>query len=495
MMIPCPVDDAAHHFPDAAAYYTESESHSFAEFGGLVATAARRLEKAGIGSGERVAIVSRTSLDYVLLLFALARIGAIAIPINLRRTAPEWDGMIAQSAVKHVFVDHEHEGVADQSSLVIHRIEDELRESDVLNRNEEHEAHIHTVSSEQETTIVFTSGSSGKPKGVVLTYGNHYFNALGSNENIRLQPGDCWLLSLPLYHVGGLSILYRCMLAGAAVRLVDRFDVDTSNALIDSGLVTHISLVPTMLTMLLAARGNRPFPTTLKTILLSGAAASQGLIEAIRRLALPVVVSYGMTETASQICATSPGDPRDRLTTVGRPLKYRELCVTTGVTGASNRDEPGEIFVRGEVLCKRYSDDAAASIVDGEGWFHTGDLGYLDSNGYLVLVGRKDEMFVSGGENIYPREIETIAESCPGVAACRVIAVPDPHWGERPALFVECSASEKCDKVTLESFLRQRLSAIKMPREVFLLPSLPRTAIGKIDKVRLVEQYRQLHPD
>ena len=429
MIITCPLHAAAQRWPDALACYSGNTRLTFAEWESVVINHARRLKQVGIADGDRVAILARNSPDYAAILLALPRIGAVAVPLNLRWNQTDWQDILGRTRAKLLLTNAEHAAAIPQQDSRSYIIGDDLH-GNSLSRIAPADGLIDTtINTDQEATIVFTSGSSGTPKGVILTCGNHYFNALGSNENIKLAPGDCWLLSLPLYHVGGIGILYRCILSGAAIRFAERFDAASTNALIDTGSVTHLSLVPTMLSELLRQRGQRPIPQTLKAILLSGAPAAPQLIELAQQLKLPLLTSYGLTETASQVCTMNPLDMHDKLFTSGRPLHYREFRVVDDSGASTSANVTGEIAVRGEVVFKCYLDEQNR-VTDSDGWFRTGDVGYLDADGYLVVIGRKDEMLISGGENVYPREIEALAEGYPGVSGAGVIAVPDAKWGD-----------------------------------------------------------------
>ncbi len=286
-------------------------------------------------------------------------------------------------------------------------------------------------------TVVFTSGSTGEPKAALHTFGNHYFSAADPNANIRLRPGDRWLHSLPLYHVGGLSILFRCLLAGATVVLPDP-DVPLGET-ISRSEATHVSLVSTQLLRLL--RGDATFGS-LKAVLLGGGPMQGSLLDEATGRGLPVHTSYGLTEMAAQMHDHAPGR-------FARGASHHRSPVAT--PGGCGISDEGEILVRGETLFAGYVEgDELERPLDQGGWFHTGDLGELDG-GYLRVLGRMDNLFVSGGENVRPEEIEDALSRDPGRRrsrsgpcprrrvwrpASRVRAVGEgraPHRGTSPA--------------------------------------------------------------
>lgn len=486
MKMTCLVRIAALSSPDAIALQDGERNVTYSEYDRLVTDAARRLRRLSISHGDRVAILGRNSIEYAVLVFAAARASATSVLLNPRHSPEEWASAVAQSHSRVLLLDSEFRDQVTFTSVPIWTIDGDTSDSitRIVPADEEVAREIDT---ELEATVVFTSGSSGQPKGVIHTYVSHYLNAVGSNENIRLDSDDCWLLSLSLCHVGGLAILFRTALSRASAFLTRRFDLEEANALIDSETVTHLSLVPTMLSALLLDRRNRPLPPTLEAALVSGAPIPASLIEKSRELNLPLYTSYGLTEAGSQVCTLAPNDKPDRFDTVGRPLKHRELSIIDSAGRPAADGSVGEILIRGEVLLKSYLD--GNQPLDSEGWFHTGDLGKMDTRGYLTVLGRKDDMMISGGENIYPREIEMAAEDFAGVTGCAVIAVDDEKWGQRPVLFVETTQPTDFDLVSLRNHLQQRLSRLKMPDAVLAVETLPRLGIGKLDKGKLAELY------
>ncbi len=312
---------------------------------------------------------------------------------------------------------------------------------------------------DQPASIMFTSGSAGTPKAVLHSFGAHYYNALGSNRNIRLEPGDRWLLSLPLYHVGGLAIVMRAILAGAAVGLPSA-EKNIAQDIQDLG-ITHISLVPTQLYRLLSDESALPALRSLKTILLGGGPIPELLLTKAIELDLPLSISYGSTEMASQIASSPVGDLSALKSRSLITLPYRDVCIS---------DEQ-EILVRGSTLFSGYVKQGVLErpFRDG-GWFATGDLGTLNKDGSLQVKGRKDNMFISGGENIQPEEIEGCLFRHPDVLQAIVVSVPDAEFGARPVAFVECAAGKSLSPAVLRDFLRTRIAGYKVPRRFFDWP-------------------------
>lgn len=304
------------------------------------------------------------------------------------------------------------------------------------------------MAADQPATVVFTSGSSGEPKAALHTYGNHYYNALGSNENIAVAPGDRWLLALPLYHVGGLGIVFRCLLAGATMVLADSGASIAS--LVAQHQITHLSVVPTQLQRLLDAPPN--LLASLKAILVGGSALPTSLLDAARERKLPIHTTYGLTEMASQVTTTPPEASFAQLKSSGKLLPYRELTIAAD----------GEILVRGKTLFAGYVHGGVIrQATDEDGWFHTRDLGLLDDAGLLHVGGRKDRQFISGGENIQPEEIERALCQIEGVRQAVVVAVPDTMYGQRPVAFVY--ADDDIHEAVWREALADTLPRFKIP--------------------------------
>jgi len=417
--VPCPLRSAALESPDARAVVGAGWSITYGELDARVSAAERRLEDLGVSPGDRVALYLPKGVGYLVLLLALVRAGAVACPVSARLPAGGVGPLL---------------GRADCSALI--STEEELSGSvggiDVLDpqaalggEEDERASGPLEVPLGRPATVVFTSGSTGAPKAALHTFGNHYFSALGANANIALAAGDRWLHSLPLYHVGGLSIVFRCLISGAAIALPGP-DAPLGRSITDLR-ATHVSLVSTQLLRLLredaALEG-------LKAVLTGGGPVPEDLVDEALARGLPVHTSYGLTEMASQVTTTAPGAAPEELRTAGRVLPHREVSVS----------REGEILIRGETLFAGYVQGRKTVRPAGAGgWFRTGDLGRLDGAGRLRVLGRRDNLFVSGGENVMPEEIEVALLRIPGVEEAVVVPVPDPEFGARPVAFVRLS--------------------------------------------------------
>ena len=306
-------------------------------------------------------------------------------------------------------------------------------------------------------TIVYTSGSANHPKAAVHRLRHHLANAQGVMERFQIGPQDRWLLSLPLYHVSGLSIVFRCALARATLVLSE---MPLYDALVEHK-ATHTSLVSTQLLRLLEQSADGPIPPSLKAMIVGGGPVPRHALETARQRGWPVCTTYGLTEMGSMVTVS---DPRVHLDTAGGVLTGRALAFAPD----------GELLVQGDSLFAGYLVDGnIREAVDKDGWFHTRDIGRLDSNKNLVVLGRKDSMFISGGENIHPEEIERALCDLPGVTRAVVVPVPDAAFGARPVAFVQGGANAS----TLEALLARVLPKYMIPEIRSWPESVPQSGI------------------
>jgi len=421
---------------------------------------ADRLAARGVAPGDRVAHLSRVTPDAVALAHAIWRLGAVAVPLNTRLTAAELAPQLEALSPRLTLVDP---SFADRASLAGERPSRRF--------------------SGDTAAILFTSGTTGRPKAAALSRDNFLAAARASAANVGGAPDDRWLLCLPLFHVGGLTMLHRCATYGAALVLQERFDAEAASRAIDAGGITHTSLVATTLRRLLDARGDRPFPPALRAILIGGGPVPPALLDRARRLGAPVLQTYGLTESCAQVTTERPGEA-DGLT-AGPPLPGLRVRIA----GADGGDLPpgaiGEIEVSGPTVFQGYAgDESETHQTLWKGWLRTRDLGSLDERGRLTVAARRTDLIVSGGENVYPAEVEAVLLGAPGVLDAAVFARPDDEWGQVPVAAVVAGpgfSPEEADR-----HCRARLAGYKVPRRFLILPELPRNAAGKLDRAALV---------
>jgi O-succinylbenzoic acid--CoA ligase len=451
--------------PKTAALVGARGSISYTELDRMVSVATLHL--GGLESGSRVALHLQRDERYVALVLALFRAGHVACPVS-DRLPPRGVAQLLRKAACSALISEDEELLQAVGPGLF------KPEPEALLREGRQCAESIDIPQERPVTIIFTSGSTGGPKAALHTFGNHYYSALGSNANISLRPGDRWLLSLPLYHVGGLSILFRCLLAGATVALPHP---GTSPGESIAGLgATHVSLVSTQLSRLL--RENVDLGG-LEAVLMGGGPVPPSLVDEALARGLPLHTSYGLTEMASQVTTTPPGASPERLRTAGRALPRREVSIS----------ESSEILVRGETLFAGYVEGEELNRpLDAEGWFRTGDLGELDEDGYLRIGGRMDNLFISGGENVQPEEIEEALCRLNGVDEAVVVPVSDDEFGARPVAFVRINDAEPRD---LAGELEPVLPRFKIPSSFHPWPEEARRGM-KVDRAALGERARRL---
>lgn len=462
-----PISDIASEHP--VFLHSPDGVFSLPEIAGWAETIAIKLREHGAKPGDRIAIAAPNSAQYVSLLLAIWQIGAIATPINTRFSAEQMLDAIATVGAT-IFL---HSSTTVNSIIpgcISLNLAEFPQQTDMVSQKfsfrdwlAEPENHAKLA------TIIFTSGSSGKPRAAVHSFGNHYFSALGANQNIPFGAGDCWLLALPLYHVGGLAIVFRAIAGGGAVG-ISTPETPLAAAISTLG-VTHISLVATQLFRLLQTESNIPLLQKMTAILLGGSAIPKQLIAESIRLKLPIHTSYGSTEMSSQITATPQNADAAALSTSGKLLNFRELHIETD----------GEICVGGKTLFRGYwSNGSRQQPFTADGFFRTGDTGKIDDNGFLHVTGRKDNMFISGGENIQPETIEAALNECPGVRQSMVVPVPDNEFGQRPVAFVETDTP--LNEAKIRDFLAKKLARFELPLHIFPWPQLPDSGGIKLNR-------------
>jgi len=443
-----PLTTAAQKFAQTPALITPTHTLTYKQYHSLVTVTARHLQAAGVKAGDHLAIAGPHCSEYLLLLMALLRIGAVAVPVSTR-----WPRQQIASQLKDINCSDLLLPGKESAPGCLQYCSSQRGKSIINFKNQSSiESDEPDIYLEQDALIVFTSGSSGRSKAAMLTYENLYYNALGANRNIPFQPYDRWLLSLPLYHIGGLAILFRAILGGGAIIICEPFM--TINQAVSRLNLTHLSLVTTQLYRLLQNKQAVKTLVNLKAILLGGSTLPASLIQQAINLGLPLFTTYGSTEMCSQITATSAGDAPGHLLTAGKILPYRQLKIA----------DDNEILVKGLTLFKGYvSRDMVNIDLDQEGWFHTGDLGYLDDAGYLTVSGRKDNMFFSGGENIQPEEIEEKLCLFPGILQATVVPWKNKEYGARPVAFINMRGNKSIATQDIRAFLSQHLPRFKIP--------------------------------
>ncbi|WP_411799515.1 o-succinylbenzoate--CoA ligase [Halonotius sp. F2-221B] len=454
---------------------------SYSGLDAAVDETAGRLANLGVAAGDQVGtLLPRTFLG-VCLLHAAQRLGVTLVPLNHRLTAEELGAQIDQLDLTLVVCDIDTEPAAVEAveEVPIASV-DEPQWAAVKSFKNVEPASIDSVEWDREEPqlIVFTSGSTGRPKPVVVTMGNLLSGAIASAFRLGVDPADRWLLTLSLYHVGGIAPIFRSTLYGTAVVLRSDFDPGQAADDLDRYDVTVVSLVPTMLKGMLDRRGT--LSDSLRVVLLGGAPADDALIQRCENYSVPVHPTYGMTETASQVATARPADAFDQPDTVGRPLLWTAVTVLGADDEPVAPGESGELVVSGPTVTPGYygDDDHEAFCSYG---LRTGDIGYQAEDGSLCVVNRIDDRITSGGETIDPGAIVAVLTDHAAIEAAAVVGVSDEQWGERVTALV-VPTDDDLSAEAVDSHCRDHLAGFKCPKTIVFADEIPRTTSGSVDR-------------
>ncbi len=418
--IKCPLATFKEQFPEGIALIDKERSYTALELDKLVQGTCLELVSLGIKQEDRVAFMGHSCLKTILLLLALMRLHAVACPLNIRNPSLHLEKLASK------WIDIEtfplKEGIYEEN----------------------------LIDQEKIATLLFTSGSTASPKIAALSFNNHYYSALGSIEKTFLKEADSWQLSLPLFHVAGMGIVFRCLLGAATIVL-------------SSTPTTHLSLIPTQLFRLLKTKHH----LKAKCILLGGAPIPSSLFDEAIKQGLNIFPTYGMTEMGSSITLNT-----ETVFSLGKTLPFREIKI----------GDNGEILVKGKTLFKGYwnQEEGLKSPLDKEGFFPTKDRGVLSSTGNLSFIGRMDNLFISGGENIQPEEIENALCSIPEIESAIVVGVEDAEFGKRPLAFIQGNTCLETIKEALSPLLPKYkipFQILPLPQEELLKPSRKRLTL------------------
>jgi O-succinylbenzoic acid--CoA ligase len=421
--------------PDRCALIADGVELTYEELEAEARRAARRLAARGVRRGASVVIARPAGLEYVILIHALMKLGAVAHPLNPGLAPPELEAQLEGAKPALVLTEDDHVPMS---------------EADLPLLGEHDLDAVHCR--------ILTSGTSGHPRTVGLTYGNHLWSAVGSAFNLGVDPGDRWLCCLPLYHVAGLEIVMRSVIYGTGAEIHDGFDTQRVAESLERDGITLASLVATQLVRLMDAGVDLSSP---RAILVGGGPVPVDVLEEAIGRGTSVVQTYGLTETASQVTTLAPQDARRKLGSAGRPLLTTHLRIFDG-----------EICVQGPVV--------APGCADEDGWLHTGDLGRIDDEGFLYVEDRLGDVIVTGGENVLPAEVEEVLLRHPDVADAAAVGRSDAEWQEAVEAVVVLREGAAAGPDELRGHCAESLARYKVPKRFEFVAELPRTASGKL---------------
>ncbi|QFU89178.1 long-chain fatty acid--CoA ligase [Amycolatopsis sp. YIM 10] len=458
--------------PGRTAFVHDGQSISYAEFAERTASVAAYLAGRGVSAGDRVAYLGPNHPSFAEAMFATHSLGAIFVPLNFRLTAPELAYVLADSGAKLLLHAPEYAEVAaglDVDAVSSFHdtptaIDTEVRPGDIA-------------------LILYTSGTTGRPKGAMLSHANLIWNTYNLLVGVDVASDEVTLVTAPLFHVAALGqTLLPTFIKGGCSVLTGSWDVEACYDLIERHRVTMMFGVPTMFASLAASpRWASADLSSVRTLMCGGASVPLALVRTYQERGLVFCQGYGLTETAPGATFLEAGESLRKAGSAGVAVFFGDAAVD------APPGEPGEVLLKGPNVSPGYwnNPEATAAAWTEDGWFRSGDIATVDAEGHFHVVDRLKDMFVSGGENVYPAEVEAAIFEHPAVAEVAVIGVPDPKWGEVGKAFVVCHAGHEPAGRELREFLLGRIAKYKIPVTVEVVDALPRTGSGKIRKAEL----------
>jgi fatty-acyl-CoA synthase len=486
--------------PERKALHFEGRTWTYGQMQTAIADCAARLSALGVAKGERVAFLGHNQPMFFLSMFATARLGAIFVPLNFRLTGPELAFMIEDSGAATLIVDAHH---APTIALVREQLPQLNR---VLPAEDEASwasgpaaAPPVAVDEDDVAMIMYTSGTTCRPKGAMLTHGNFWWNNANAMHAMDFWQDDVTLTAAPIFHIGGLNVTTLATFQkGGLVVLHRTFDPGRALAEIAAHRVTTMFGVPAMY---LFIAHHPTFATTdlssVRVFVVGGAPCPLPLLKLYEARGVMIQQGYGLTETAPMVTILAPEFALDKLGSSGKPALFTEvkLVDAEGAAVLEPRRQ-GEVLVRGPNVTPGYwrLPEATSQTIDVDGWFHTGDAAYFDEEGFLTISDRIKDMIISGGENVYPAEVESALMRHPAIAEVAVIGEPDPDWGEQIVAIAAIKPGQTLTIEELRAYAGESLARYKLPRRLEIIAALPRNATGKILKYRLREMFGRQAP-
>jgi fatty-acyl-CoA synthase len=490
--------------PERSAVTFEGTTQTFGELEDRIRRLAAALAAGGIRPGDRVGFLGHNQPQILEGLFATAAIGAVYVPLNFRCTGPELAYMITHAGIHTLLVDDAHREVIDSVRGDLGTVArfvgvDGLGEGweawEQLVQDSPPLAKLVPTAAEDCAVIMFTSGTTGKPKGAMLSHAGLWWNNVNFLTTMDLAYDDISLVVAPLFHIGALNVTtLATWIKGGHLVIHRAFDPGAALQAIAAERVTTMFAVPAMF-QFMSAHPNFAATdlSTLRTCVCGGSPLPEGLIRDYLAREIDFAQGYGLTEASPMLCFLTPEYALSKLGSTGRPPMFCEVSIID--TDGQHVTEPGvvgEICARGPIVMLGYYEDPAATAeaIDADGWLHTGDGGYRDADGFYYISDRIKDMVISGGENIYPAEIESILYDHPAIAEAAVIGVPDEQWGESVCAVIALAPGVEAPTLQeLRDFTGARLARYKLPKRLEILDALPRNPTGKVLKVQLRQRY------
>ncbi|RDW18948.1 o-succinylbenzoate--CoA ligase [Oceanobacillus chungangensis] len=476
--------------PNRMALITERSEDTYEMLSSKVNNMAAFLQnECQLKKGDRVAILSQNSAEYMISYFAIAQLGLVAVPLNIRLTATELAFQINDSGAKTILFETETSELYREICNHVYFVNAYLMEK-IGKATEKNVRHVAVDAANDAYIICYTSGTTGRPKGAVLTQENMFWNAINCQYALDITSMDNTIVLLPLFHIGGIGLFaFPTLLTGGTVIIPKKFDSAKAINIIEEYGVTIVMGVPTIHE---AIRKNPNFDTanfqSVRWFYSGGAPCPKELINQYLARGLPFGQGMGMTETAPTIFMLSREDYKYKVGSIGKPAMFCDIKIVDQAGLPVKKGEIGELLIKGPNVMKEYwglPDKTKEAIRDG--WFHSGDLMREDEDGFIYVAGRKKDMIISGGENIYPLEVEQVINELPEINEVAVIGITDEKWGEIPVAYLSLNNGSTKSEEEIKSYCQKRLAKYKIPKNIFILDELPKNATGKIDKSRILE--------
>ncbi|MCQ6275243.1 long-chain fatty acid--CoA ligase [Bacillus sp. V3B] len=464
----------------------QKRSWTFSEVNKRSMATASWLKKQGVSKGDRVALLSPNHISYFDLLFACVKLGAIFVPINWRLAADEMDYILQDCTPKVIGY---HSCFSEKMNELVLFPSMRFKIDDEVYLDQVNSLHVETELTEQDPlAIIYTGGTTGKPKGVVLSHQSIMSNGLNTILSWNLTKEDTTLTYMPLFHTGGLNALsIPLLMIGGKVIIASMFKPVEAIRYLNDYKCTIVLFVPTMYHMIVHATEfkKQAFPT-VKTFLSGGAPCPLEIYEEFQRKGLEFKEGYGLTEAGPNNFYMDQSKVNEKRGSVGKPMLFNDVRIMREDGTEAGSDEVGELWIKGKHTFKCYWNNREATAETmSDGWLRTGDLAKKDTDGYYYIVGRKKDLIITGGENVYPLEVEHWISNLPQVDEVAVVGIPDRKWGETVTAFIVLKENGSLTLSDLMQHCSIKLGNYKIPKEIIFLEELPKTHVGKINKEEL----------
>ena len=486
--------------PERTALVFGDRSWTYRAWNEEVQRTRHALRREGVSAGDRVAAVTYNEPEFLTLAFACWQSGVIFLPVNFRLSPPELSQVLNDSGARTLLAGADFVPVIDsirptisvERTLCLGKAAGWTAWPDFLDGMPADGA-PDPVRDDEVALLMYTSGTTGIPKGAMLTHGNIFWNNVNAMHAFALADDERTLVCAPLFHIGGLNVTpLATVQRGGTIYLMRSFDAVAALDAIERHRVTSLFGVPAMFLFMSQTPGfEKRDLSSIRTVICGGAPVPEPLIELYGARGVDFLQGYGLTETSPYCTLLTREDLRRKIGSAGKAMMFTEVRIVDERNRPAAPGERGEIVARGPNVMKGYWNrpEATAEVFDSEGWFHTGDIGMCDEEGYFYVLDRKKDMIITGGENVYPAEVETVLHEMPEIADVAVIGLPDEKWGERVVAVVVAAKGTRPTAESVIAFTQGKLARFKMPRHVEFVDALPRNPQGKLLKRVLRERF------